>query len=165
MRTRSIPVLFAATCAAGLFISCAQPQPVAPPDNRAADAAAIQKTDDDWSKAAQTKNIDAWMAFYTDDAVLLPPNAPTATTKDAMRKGISDVLGLPDLSVSWKGTKTEVARSSDLAYTYGTYQLAWKGAKGKPMTEQGKYTEVWKKQADGSWKCAVDMYSPDAPSK
>ena len=164
-RTRSISLVFAATFAAAFFVSCAQPPPAAPPDNRAADAAAVQKTDEDWSKTAQTKNVDSWMAFYTDDAVLLPPDAPIATTKDAIRKGIGDVLMLTDLSVSWKATKSEAARSGDLAYTYGTYQLGWKSAKGKPMTEQGKYSEVWKKQADGSWKCAVDMYSPDAPAK
>jgi ketosteroid isomerase-like protein len=164
-RTHSITLPLAATFAAVTFMSCAQPQPAAPPDNRAADAAAVQKADEDWSKAAQTKQIDAWMGFYGDDAVLLPPNDKMATSKDAIRKGIADVLALPDLSISWQPTKAEAARSGDLAYTYGTYQLAWKGAKGKPMSEQGKYSEVWKKQADGSWKCIVDMYSSDAPAK
>jgi ketosteroid isomerase-like protein len=37
-------------------------------------------------------------------------------------------------------------------------------AAGKPMTDKGKYLEVWKKQADGTWKCVVDMFNTDLPA-
>ena len=36
-------------------------------------------------------------------------------------------------------------------------------AMGNPVTTVGKYLTVWKKQADGSWKVAVDAPSEDAP--
>jgi ketosteroid isomerase-like protein len=29
------------------------------------------------------------------------------------------------------------------------------------VKDKGKYVEVWKKQADGKWKCIVDSYSSD----
>jgi ketosteroid isomerase-like protein len=29
--------------------------------------------------------------------------------------------------------------------------------KGKPVTFYGKYTSIWNKQKDGSWKVVVDM--------
>jgi ketosteroid isomerase-like protein len=32
------------------------------------------------------------------------------------------------------------------------------------MLVKGKYVEIWKKQADGSWKVAVDMFSTDSLS-
>ena len=159
-RSRSLPLMSAATFAALLFNACSQPQPS---DNRAADAAAVQKADADWSAAAQAHNADSWVAFYADDAVVLPPNDKMATSKDAIRKTITDLLALPGLSVSWETTKAEAARSGDLAYTYGTYELTSNDAKGRPATDHGKYSEVWKKQADGSWKCIVDMWSSDLP--
>jgi ketosteroid isomerase-like protein len=31
------------------------------------------------------------------------------------------------------------------------------------MTDRGKYLAVWKKQADGSWKCVADMFNTDLP--
>lgn len=31
------------------------------------------------------------------------------------------------------------------------------------MTDKGKFLEVWKKQADGNWKCVADMFSSDVP--
>jgi ketosteroid isomerase-like protein len=158
LRNRSISLVFAAAFVALFFTACGKSEP---PDNRAADAAAVQKADADWSAAAQAKQADAWVAFYADDAVVLPPNSPTLTSKDAIHKAIADLLALPGLSVSWQTTKAEAARSSDLAYTYGTYELTSNDAKGIPTTDHGKYSEVWKKQANGSWKCIVDMWSSD----
>jgi hypothetical protein len=34
-------------------------------------------------------------------------------------------------------------------------------AAGNPMTEKGKYVEVWKKQADGQWKVVEDIFNAD----
>jgi ketosteroid isomerase-like protein len=157
-RFRTLLLMSAAMFAALFFNACSKPQPA---DNRVADSAAVQKADADWSAAAQAKQADAWVAFYADDAVVLPPNDKMATNKDAIRKTITDLLALPGLSVSWQTTKAEAARSGDLAYTYGTYELTSDDASGKPTSDHGKYSEVWKKQADGSWKCIVDMWSSD----
>ena len=160
-RFRSFSLMLATLAAA--FLGACSHQPAALPDNRAADAAAVQKADADWSLAAESKQADTWLAFYADDAVVLPPNEAMATTKDDIRKSVTDLLALPGLSVSWQTTKAEAARSGDLAYTYGTYELTSSDAKGSATTDHGKYSEVWRKQADGSWKCIVDMWSSDLP--
>src|SRR5713101_4224389 len=136
----------------------------AQPDTRAADEAAVRKTDADWATAAQSKQVDAWVPFYSDDAVILPPNDAAATSKDSIRKTVGGLLGLPGLSVKWQATKVEVARSGDIAYASGTYELVCVGSKGKPVADHGKYVEVWKKQSDGGWKCAVDTWSSDLPA-
>jgi ketosteroid isomerase-like protein len=69
----------------------------------------------------------------------------------------------PDALVSWQVNQAEVARSGDIGYVRGVYQLVMKDVAGKATTEQGKFLELWKKQADGKWKCAVDSFSADAP--
>jgi hypothetical protein len=38
-------------------------------------------------------------------------------------------------------------------------------AKGPPMQDYGKYTSIWRKQPDGSWKIIVDMFNTDAPAQ
>lgn len=138
-------------------------QPLAPPDMRAADEAAVRKSDADWAAAGQSKQVDAWVAYYSDDAVVLPPNDGAATSKDSIRKTVGQLLGLPGLSIKWQATKVEVARSGDIAYAQGTYELGMKDPKGKPEADHGKYVEVWKKQPDGGWKCAVDTWNSDLP--
>jgi ketosteroid isomerase-like protein len=144
------------------MLSCS-PQPGAAPDTRPADEAAIRKADTDWSNSAQSKQVDAWVAYYSDDAAVLPPNEPMATGKEAIRKSIGDLLALPGLSLKWTPSKVEVARSGDLGYSYGAYEMAAKDPKGNPVNDKGKYVEVWKKQSDGTWKCAVDTFNSDLP--
>jgi uncharacterized protein (TIGR02246 family) len=131
---------------------------------QAADEATVRQTDENWSKAAQSNQVDPWVAYYADDAVLLPPNEPKATGKDNIRKEISALLGLPKVAVSWKPEKVEVSQSGDLAYTQGVYELSTTDAHGKATTDHGKTVEIWRKQADGSWKCIVDMWSSSLPA-
>jgi ketosteroid isomerase-like protein len=138
-------------------------QSPAQPDMRASDEAAVRKADADWSAAAQPNKVDAWVAFYSDDAVVLPPNDAVATGKDSIRKEVGALLALPGLSVKWQTTRVEVARSGDIAYSYGAYDLTSNNSKGKPVADHGKYVEVWKKQSDGGWKCAVDTWNSDLP--
>lgn len=57
-----------------------------PASTRAADEAAVRQTDENWSKAAQSKKVDDWVAFYSDDAVILPPNDKKASSKEEVRE-------------------------------------------------------------------------------
>ena len=74
-------------------------------------------------------------------------------------------MGNPGFTIDWQINKLEVARSSDLAYTIYTYQMSLNGANGKPITDQGKDTAVWKKQSDGSWKMVADTFNSDLAIK
>jgi len=131
---------------------------------QAADEATLRKLDDEWSKAAGAKDVDKTISYYSDDAVVMPPNIPTLTGKEAIRTLWKSMLDSPAFSGGWKATKVEVARSGDLAYVSGTYEFNEKDDSGKPITDKGKYLEVWKKQADGNWKCVADMFSSDLPA-
>jgi ketosteroid isomerase-like protein len=58
----------------------------------------------------------------------------------------------------------EVARSGDLAYTRGAYQLSFKSPQGTQVTDQGKYLTVYRRQPDGSWKAVEDIFNSDLPA-
>lgn len=121
-----------------------------------ADEKAVRDTDEQWSKVAAAKDLDKTVSFYAEDAIVLPPNQAAVTTKDGIRnlwKSLFDSLA----DISWNTTRVEIAKSGDLGYLTGTYKMTLKdGTKDK-----GKYCEVWKKQTDGTWKVAVDMFSSD----
>ena len=133
------------------------------PDTRAADETALKEWDAQWSKAAGAKDVDKTVSYYADGAIVMPPNAAAVTTKEAIRKTWNDLLTAPGFSGGWKATKVEVARSSDIAYVSGTYEMTLNDASGKPVTDRGKYLEAVKKQADGSWKCVADIWNSDIP--
>ncbi len=139
--------------------------PASQSDSREADAAAIRQADLAWSQANEVEGLDGVMPFYLDDAIMLPPNRPMAIGKNAIREA-SEAMGLGSASVSvkWQPTKIEVARSGDIGYAIGTFEGTSIDSAGNPVPVKGKYVEIWKKQADGSWKVAADMFSPDSPS-
>jgi uncharacterized protein (TIGR02246 family) len=137
----------------------------APQVDVAAEEAAIRElTDVEWMEAGQAKDLDRWMSFYTDDALLFPPNAPLVTGKEAIRAVTSELLSNPGYEASWQTTKVEVARSGDLAYSYGPQETTVNDAEGNPVTDRQKWVGVWKKQPDGSWKCAVLIVNSDGPA-
>jgi ketosteroid isomerase-like protein len=132
----------------------------APKDTRAADETTIRNLDAQWSKSAAAKDVDATVGYYSDDASLLAPNAPIASDKASIRAAWSGLLN-SDTNLSWQADKVDVARSSDMAYIVGAYLLTSKDPQGRPTTDRGKFVEVWKKQADGTWKVAADIFNSD----
>ena len=150
------------SCLALLLLAAACTQP-APPDTRAADEQTIRDLDAQWSKTAAGGDLEGTVSYYSDDASVLPPNAPLATGRQPIHAVWASLLG-PGTSVSWQAGKVEVARSGDLASIVGTYQLTMKDPHGMPVTDRGKFVEVWKKQADGKWKVVADIFNSDLPA-
>lgn len=147
------------TASALLLSSCASQTTT---DTRAAEAA-IRALDEQWSATAGKGDLHGTVAFYGDDAALLPPNEPLAADRNAIRASWAGLLE-QTAALQWKASKVEVAKSGELGYLYGTYRLAMKGPAGKPgAVDTGKLVEIWKKQPDGAWKCIVDTFNSDVP--
>jgi len=125
---------------------------------------ALRDADAAWSKVAGSKDLDKTISYYSADASVLPPNAAIATTKEEIKKIWQDMLASPGFVISWKATKVKVAKSGDLGFVSGTYELTMNDASGKPVNDRGKYVEVWQKQADGKWKCGTDTWNSDLPA-
>ncbi len=122
---------------------------------RAADAA--------WLKAYRSKDVDKAAAFYDDRGSMLVPNSPILTGKKTIAKFIAKSFGLRDYKIKWHPRKIDVARSGDLGYTSGVYEMSFRDASGKTVSDRGKYLMLWKKQADGAWKVLFDTSNSDLP--
>jgi ketosteroid isomerase-like protein len=131
--------------------------------DRAAVEAAVRKSDADWAAAARTASVDAWMAFYAADAIVLLPDDQLASGKELIRHTVSRLLAQPHLSVAWRPIKVEVARSGDLAFLIEAYELRFSDSRGASVSDRGRRLEIWRKQADGTWKCVVDTWTLDDP--
>src|SRR4029434_7987735 len=119
----------------------------------------LRDLDAKWAKAAATKDVEQTIAFYTDDAIVFPPNATSAATKEAIRNGWKEMFASPGFVISWQPTKVQVGKAGEMAWVSGTYELTMNDASGKAINDRGKYLEVWEKQTDGNWKCAADMWN------
>ena len=161
---KSFALRFSPLTLALLLFGCAQAPPPAPPDTRAADEKAIRDMETAWVKEFAAKDLDKIVAHYADDGTVLLSNAPTMAGKDAIRAGMKEAIADPNFSLDLKTVKVEVSKD-DLAYSQGTYSFKGTDAKTKKVVaETGRYVEVYKKQADGSWKIVQDINSPEAPA-
>src|SRR5882724_5513695 len=52
----------------------------------------LRDLDAQWSKAAAAKDLEQTVGFYSDDAIVLPPNTASATTREAIRNAWRDML-------------------------------------------------------------------------
>jgi ketosteroid isomerase-like protein len=121
----------------------------------------LHDLDAQWAKAAAAKDVERTIAFYSNDAIVLPPNATSATSKESIRNAWKDMLASPGLVITWEPKKVKLGKSGEMAWVSGTYELTMNDASGKPTNDRGKYLEVWERQSDGNWKCAADMWNSD----
>ncbi len=121
----------------------------------------IRELDTAWSQAAQSKDLDKTVSFYADDASALPFNAPIATGKEQIKKVWADLMAKPGFSLTFAPNKIEVAKSADIAYEVGTFELKMNDDKGNLTTIPGKFVVAWKRQPKGDWKVELDIFNTD----
>ncbi|MHB1194471.1 MAG: YybH family protein [Longimicrobiales bacterium] len=142
------------------FLAACAPPPPAAPTFTAADVAAIDSVvaaamaiatgSHDWDSYVQT--------YYAADATVMPANQGAVQGHAAL---VEFFRSYPTLTV-FTPTKVEVQGVGDLAYVYGKYHLEMETPDG-PAVDDGKYLEIWKRQADGGWKVAYDIFNTDQP--
>lgn len=152
---QATPALLAALSA------CTSPPTLKPDPAR--EEAAIRATDARWLAAAQAHDLEHTVSYWTDDVYLMPPGGPPVMGKDALRQYVAGAFAVPGFSISWVTDHVWVAKSGDLAYATGTDAIRITSPEGQPVVEHNKAVAVWRKEPDGSWKCAVDIWNSAEP--
>lgn len=114
----------------------------------------VAETDAYYSAISAKEGMNAaFMAMFDSAGVILRPNLmPVEGLRaiSALLQSRSDT----SFSLTWKPTMSHVARSGELGYTYGTYEMRLKPA--GTLAGTGTYVTIWKKQPDGQWKALLD---------
>jgi len=161
---KTFALLITVAAALAFQLGCAPAQPPVAPDTRAADEQAIRDGEAQWVKDFAAKDVEKVAAHYADDGSSMIPLMTLMTGKDAIRAGLKEEFSDPNSSLDFHPAKVEVSKSADLAYSQGTYAYTSTDPKTKKaVTEHGNYVEVYKKQADGSWKVAADIATQEVP--
>jgi uncharacterized protein (TIGR02246 family) len=119
----------------------------------------IRRLDAEWSKAAESRDLEKILSYWSEDASVFPPGSPALVGKAAIRAYIAHSLQIPGFRISWKTNEVSVSESGDLAYGIGTNRVSFDGPDGKPVTVEGKAVTVWRKDAAGVWKCVIDIWN------
>ena len=148
---------------AGLIGACARASAPtqAPPADTSADEAKMKADLQKWMDDFNSGNADGVAAQYADDALLMPPNAPAAVGRAAIRAAIAkESEGARAAGLSFKSTATTgIGVNGDLAWMSGNYAVV--DAKGTNV-DVGKYLSVHKR-INGAWLYVRDTWNSDNP--
>lgn len=123
----------------------------------------LLQTDQDWAAAAFAgTDLDLVASYWSDDAVIFPPEAPEIRGKAAIREFLAGTADIPGFSVSWEPTEVVVSPGGDFGYSTGPNRFTVPDADGNLVTIPGRYVTVWQKQPDGAWKCVLDTWNTEA---
>ena len=148
-----LPVLVVVFLVATIVMPLTRPTVSASPK---ATAEMSKQLEGEFMKAAADKGSQGYVSYYADDAVEVPNGAPLIQGKVEIAKGMG-FLDDKNNRLIWTPVGADISASGDLGYTYGTYEFHSIGKDGKPSIDYGKYTSIWKRQKDGSWKVVLDM--------
>ena len=112
--------------------------------------------------AVNAGDTSALAGLYTDDGVLMPPNAPVVIGKDAIRRLLETALAPFNIEETACCEELEVA--GDWAFERGTYtDLFTPKVGGDQKQVSGAYLSILQRQPDGSWKIARHIFNSDQP--
>ena len=147
------------------FIACEPaaeaPEPEEKPSMEA-DVEAIDELREQGVAAINGKDVEAYLALVTDDAVLMPPHESPAVGKEAIRSKFQALLDpfTPEVTAS----SEEVVVAGDWAFERYSFNLKLTPTEaGEPIEDSGQGVQIYRRQADGSWKIAYDIWNSNKP--
>jgi uncharacterized protein (TIGR02246 family) len=126
------------------------------PDNRAAieqaaDAYVAAMRQADWQRVAQT---------FSEDAVRIPPHEEPHQGRAAIERWLRDIDELGNYEL----VRDRIDGADDVAYIRGTYAITLRPAGAPaPISDEGDFLEIWRKEPDGAWSIAEAMWNTRRP--
>ncbi len=96
----------------------------------------------------------AFADWFAEDGVALGNGVAPVVGRVAIVK--SATWSRTNYQLTWTPTDAAMGPSGDMGYTWGHFEGHSKDAAGNPVTTSGRYITIWRKQADGTWKVALD---------
>mgnify|MGYP006298607401 FL=1 len=127
----------------------------------AGEAQAIRDLDAELSRAAQSRDAEAFGTFFAEDAIQLPPGSPSLEGRAAIQKSAAGLLG-SGADLRFETLEVRVSSSGDMAFSRGRFYLNLETPSG-PVRDQGSYLEIWEK-VGGQWQITTDIYNSDLPA-
>jgi len=125
----------------------------------AADVKAMHDVDQAWLKAYNAADGEALAALYAENAILMPPGAPAAHGRAAIRAYLTaDSAAAQKAGVTFHlAANSDGGANGDMGWVSGTYSVTDKSGK---VVETGKYLSVSKKEG-GKWRYIRDTWNAD----
>lgn len=125
----------------------------------ASDVAQVYALWNEYVAACQNDDLNRWMSIWVDDGIQMAPDSPSRIGKQQIRAAMQPTFDLFTMSNMIINTE-QVQVLGDQAYSHGTYTFDMAPKEGGEISSfSGKFLDILEKQADGSWKIAIDCHN------
>jgi uncharacterized protein (TIGR02246 family) len=120
---------------------------------------AIDNGNAQWVDAWDKADASLLAGLFAPDGVLLGRNGKVFKGPQQILERQKTAMESAGKGVKATVTTVDLWLDGDTAYETGKYSYKYQ-EKGQPVTEEGRYVTIWKRQSDGSWKIIMDMGVP-----
>lgn len=125
----------------------------------------LLRRDAEWAQAAsEGRDVDHILSYWTEDAVVIPPGLPSVVGKVALRQYVEGSMQIPGFSINWVSKDATLSPDGQLAYMFSRNEVTVEAPDGAPSTSAGRAVTIWRRDSDGEWRCAVDVWNAEPAS-
>jgi ketosteroid isomerase-like protein len=122
----------------------------------------LLRRDAEWALAAsEGRDIEKVLSYWTDDAVVFPPGLPAVVGKFALRQYVISSMQLAGFKITWTSTDVTFSPDGNLAYLLSRNAISMDAPDGTPTTTEGRAVTIWRRESDGEWRCALDIWNAE----
>jgi len=128
------------------------------------DIEAIREQQEEFPLAHKYHDGAKLAEFYTEDAMLIPPDEPIVKGKQAIAEWYERQFKKAQPIENPTVTIEEIEVFGNLAFNRGNFILKFEGETAdKPVILNLRFITIWRKQPDGSWRFYRDIWNTNAP--
>ncbi|MBK7874713.1 MAG: DUF4440 domain-containing protein [Planctomycetes bacterium] len=130
------------------------------PDSRAESLLAADRA---FAADTEARRLDGWLAAFDAHGSQVDEAFRPITGRDAITAHMGPFFADLANELTWTPDDARVSEGGKLGTTTGRWKLARREQDGREtVLATGRYFDVWRKQADGSWKLLYDVGDEDA---
>jgi ketosteroid isomerase-like protein len=120
----------------------------------------LLRRDAEWAAlASEGRELERMLSYWTDDAQVYPPGLPVVSGKAALRGSVEGALSIPGFHITWSSSEASLSPDGQLAFVLSTNAVTMPGPDGRLRTTTGRAVTVWRREPDGAWRCAIDIWN------
>jgi ketosteroid isomerase-like protein len=68
---------------------------------------------------------------------------------------------IPGFRITWTSSEVTLSPDGNLAYMFSRNAVTLNHETGAPVTTYGRAVTIWRREPDGEWRCAVDIWNAE----
>jgi len=113
----------------------------------------VEELNENFNASFRARDLEALVAFYEADAVLVPAQGVPARGHAAIRGRLGALLNLQG---RLSATQTGCIRVGELALLQAEWEFQGSSPHGEPVRLAGRSLKLARRQADGRWLYVID---------